>query len=163
MPARCSHCSHVVEETELPRVDGAQVLCPQCQQPMEMPEMTLPFFDPKNIPTARASKTSGGALSDGKRYALVIVDGKEPGKVFPIEKPRVTIGRTDCDVVLDDTELSRQHALIAIDGTNARLEDLGSTNGTFVDGSRIERSVLENRSEFRLGSHQLLFVMTDRD
>ncbi len=81
MPARCPHCSSVVEETELPRMEGAQVLCPECQQPMEMPDMTLQFFDPKEIPTAPASKTSGGALSDGKRYALVVVDGKEPGKV----------------------------------------------------------------------------------
>ena len=163
MPARCPRCSSVVEENELPRINGAQVLCPRCQQPLEMPEMTVPFLDPKNIPTAPASKTSGGALSDNKRYALVIVSGKEPGKVFPIEKARVTIGRKGCDVVLDDTELSRQHALIAIDGTNARLEDLGSTNGTFVGGNRIERADLEDRSEFRVGSHELLFVMTDRE
>ncbi|MEE9264068.1 MAG: FHA domain-containing protein [Vicinamibacteria bacterium] len=163
MPARCPRCSSVVEENELPRMDGAQVLCPQCQQPLEMPEMTVPFLDPKNIPTAPASKSSGGALSDNKRYALVIVSGKEPGKVFPIEKARVTIGRTGCDIVLDDTELSRQHVLIAIDGTNARLEDLGSTNGTFVGGNRIERADLGDRSEFRVGSHELLFVMSDRE
>ncbi len=162
MPARCPRCSSVVEENELPRMDGAQVLCPQCQQPLEMPEMTVPFLDPKDTPTAPASKSSGGALSDNKRYALVIVSGKEPGKVFPIEKARVTIGRTGCDVVLDDTELSRQHALIAIDGTNARLEDLGSTNGTFVEENRVEQVALEDRSEFRVGSHQLLFVMTYR-
>ena len=98
-----------------------------------------------------------------RRYALVIVSGKEPGKVFPIEKVRVTIGRTGCDVVLDDTKLSRQHALITIDGTSARLEDLGSTNGTFVGERRIERADLEDRSEFRVASHQLLFVVTDRN
>ena len=163
MPARCPHCSSVIQETELPRLDGARVLCPECQRPMQMPEMTLPFLDPKDIPTAPASKTSGGALSDNKRYALVIVSGKEPGKVFPIEKARGTIGRTGCDVVLDDTKLSRQHALIAIDGTSARLEDLGSTNGTFVGERRIERADLEDRSEFRVGSHQLLFVVSDRN
>jgi pSer/pThr/pTyr-binding forkhead associated (FHA) protein len=128
-----------------------------------MPEMTVPFVDPKAVPTAPASKVSGGALSDSKRYSLVVVTGKDPGKVFPIEKPRVTIGRSDCDVVLDDTELSRQHAVIAIDGTSARLEDLGSTNGTFVGEKRIEQAALEDRSEFRVGTHQLLFVMADRE
>jgi hypothetical protein len=144
-------------------MDGAQVLCPHCQQPMQMPEMTVPFMDPKGAPTALASKASGGALSDAKRYSLVVVSGKDPGKVFPIEKARVTIGRSDCDIVLDDTELSRQHAVIAIDGTSARLDDLGSTNGTFVGENRIEQAALEDRSEFRVGSHQLLFVMTDRE
>ena len=91
------------------------------------------------------------------------MSGKEPGKVIPIEKARLTIGRSDCDVVLDDTELSRQHALIAINGTNAQLEDLGSSNGTYVGESRIQRAVLDDRSEFRVGSHELLFVMTDRE
>ena len=144
-------------------MEGAQVLCPRCQQPMQMPEMTVPFMDPRAVPTAPALKASGGTLSDSKRYSLVVVTGKDPGKVFPIEKPRITIGRSDCDVVLDDTQLSRQHAVIAIDGTSARLEDLGSTNGTFVEENRIEHAVLQDRSEFRVGAHQLLFVMADRE
>ncbi len=115
------------------------------------------------VPTVFASKESGEALSPDKRYALVVLSGKEPGKVIPIDKARVTIGRTGCDVVLDDTELSRQHVLIAINGTSARLEDLGSTNGTYVDETRVEQAALEDRSEFRIGSHELLFVMTDRE
>jgi NAD-dependent SIR2 family protein deacetylase len=123
MPARCPHCANVVEENELPRMEGARVLCPQCQQPLKMPEMTVPFVDPKAVPTAPASKVSGGALSDSKS----------------------------------------QHAVIAIDGTSARLEDLGSTNGTFVGEKRIEQAALEDRSEFRVGTHQLLFVMADRE
>lgn len=106
---------------------------------------------------------SAGSLSDGKKYAIVVVSGGEPGRVIPIEKPRVTIGRAGCDIVLDDPQLSRQHALVAISGTSARLEDLGSTNGTFVDEKRIEQVELEDRSEFRIGSHELVFVMTDRE
>jgi hypothetical protein len=105
----------------------------------------------------------GRALSPNKRYALVVLSGKEPGKVIPIDKARVTIGRSGCDVVLDDTELSRQHALIAISGAGARLEDLGSTNGTYVGETRIQQASLEDRSEFRIGAHELLFVMTDRE
>jgi len=163
MPARCPHCASVVEEKDLPRMEGAQVLCPQCHQPMQMSEMTVPFADLRMAPTALSSKASGGRLSENKRYTLVVINGNEPGKSVPIEKARVTIGRSGCDVCLDDTELSRQHAVIVIDGTNARLEDLGSTNGTFIGEERIEQVPLDDRSEFRVGTHQLLFVMTDRE
>ena len=162
MSARCSQCGNTVEEKDLPRMDGARVLCPRCQQPMAMPAMTMPFSDAE-VPTVFASRESGGALSPDKRYALVVLSGKEPGKVIPIDKARVTIGRTGCDVVLDDTELSRQHALIAINGTRARLEDLGSTNGIYVDETRVAQADLEDLSEFRIGTHELLFVMTDRE
>jgi len=163
MAARCLHCGNAVKEEDLPRMVGARVLCPRCQQPMEMPAMTIAFSGPDGVPTVFASKDSGGALPPNKRYALVVLSGKEPGKVIPIDKARVTIGRSDCDVVLDDTELSRQHALIAINGASARLEDLGSTNGTYVGETRIQQASLEDRSEFRIGAHELLFVMTDRE
>ncbi len=113
--------------------------------------------------TIPSKAVSGGGLAPGKKYALIIVQGEEPGRVIPIEKSRVTLGRADCDVSLKDPELSRQHALISIHGMNARLEDLGSTNGTFVDGERVETAELSDRSEFRIGFHEFVFVMRDQD
>jgi len=130
---------------------------------MELPAMTMPFADAEAVPTVYATGVSGGELAPNKRYALVVLNGKEPGKVIPIDKARITIGRSDADIVLDDAELSRQHALIAINGMSARLEDLGSTNGTYVEEERIELADLADRFEFRVGNHQLLFVMTDRE
>lgn len=163
MAARCARCGSSLDENNLPRLPGVAVRCPKCNEPMALPEMTMPFGAGAEAPTLVAAKGSGGALLPGKRYALVVLSGKDSGKVIALQKARVTIGRSDCDVVLDDGELSRQHALIAIDGATARLEDLGSTNGTFVDDTRIERAPLEDRSEFRIGSHELLFVMSDAD
>jgi pSer/pThr/pTyr-binding forkhead associated (FHA) protein len=125
--------------------------------------MTMPFTDAEAVPTVYTTGVSGGELSPNKRYALVVLNGKEPGKIIPIDKARITIGRTDADIVLDDVELSRQHALIAINGMSASLEDLGSTNGTYVDEERIQRVDLADRHEFRVGNQQLLFVMTDRE
>jgi S-DNA-T family DNA segregation ATPase FtsK/SpoIIIE len=130
---------------------------------MELPAMTMPLAGAEAIPTVHATAASGGELAPHKRYALVVLNGKEPGKVIPIGRARVTIGRAGADIVLDDAELSRQHALIAINGTTASLEDLGSTNGTYVDDERVQRADLADRSEFRVGSHQLLFSMTDRE
>jgi len=122
----------------------------------------MPFSE-AGTPTLESRKSDRGSLSADKKYALVILNGDDPGRVVSLETPRVVIGRADCDLELDDPQLSRQHALIAINGTNARLEDLGSTNGTFVDEKRIETAELTDRSEFRIGSLELLFVMRDRE
>ena len=64
--------------------------------------------------------------------------------------------------VLDDPEISRQHASIDIHGTNATLLDLGSTNGTYIQGQRVEKGDLKDNSEFRVGTHQLVFRVTYR-
>ena len=46
-------------------------------------------------------------------------------------------------------------------GENAILRDLGSTNGTFVELDRIEQQALNNQMEFRIGSHVLMFIVTE--
>jgi S-DNA-T family DNA segregation ATPase FtsK/SpoIIIE len=149
----CSRCGYELE--------GRGDFCSRCgaqrsglsrTQPLEVAGATI-----------QSKAVSGGGLAPGKKYALIIVQGEEPGRVIPIEKSRITLGRADCDVSLKDPELSRQHALISIHGMNARLEDLGSTNGTFVDGERVDNAELSDRSEFRIGFHEFVFVMRDQD
>src|SRR4051812_48360151 len=64
-----------------------------------------------------------------------------------------TIGREGCDVNLMDPEVSRRHATIVDSGGSLAIEDLGSTNGTFVNGSRITAvTVLSDGDEVRLGN-----------
>ena len=74
---------------------------------------------------------------------------------------RNTIGRAGADVTIDDAEASRVHAAVEILGEHAILRDLGSTNGTFVELDRIEQHVLNNQNEFRIGSHVLMFIVTE--
>lgn len=138
--------------------------CPDCGAPRPDPSWTLPVSQDFGN-TLESSRGAGGSLTPGKKYALVVVagTGDAAGRVIPIEKSRVTLGRMDCDVVLDDPQLSRQHAIVSIQGTTARLEDLGSTNGTFVDEERIQQAELSDRTEFRIGAHQLVFVVRDED
>jgi pSer/pThr/pTyr-binding forkhead associated (FHA) protein len=90
---------------------------------------------------------------------LEVLDGNEPGKIYLIEKFSITIGRQNCDIRLDDPEISRQHAVLTIEGDAVILEDLGSVNGTFIEGQRIERARLEAGTTFRLGTHQLVFLV----
>ena len=158
MVVPCVRCGATLPER--PDRGSAATACPRCGAPYPDPNRTQPFAAAAQR-TIESRAVTGGALASGKRYALVIVNGAMPGQVVPIEKPRVTLGRAECDVVLDDPELSRQHALISINGSSARLEDLGSTNGTFVDEERIEQAELDDRSEFRIGSHHIVFVVRD--
>jgi S-DNA-T family DNA segregation ATPase FtsK/SpoIIIE len=145
-------------EDELPRLsDVARVLCPKCGEPVTLPEMTIPL----SIAQVKSQLPEDG-LSPDKKYALLVLSGTDTGKVISIEQPTITIGRSGCDVILDDPELSRRHARIHIRGTEGDLEDMGSTNGTFVGEQRIDRVVIENRSKFRVGGVELAFVVTDR-
>jgi len=69
---------------------------------------------------------------------LVMTKGPQPGQTFGLEKDLIMIGRApDNDVVINHPEVSRQHARLTRRGTAVVLEDLGSTNGTFVNGVRL--------------------------
>ncbi len=102
-------------------------------------------------------------LDRDKVVSLVVIDGPLKGKVFPVIKPRVLLGRCEGDIVLEDSEISRKHCALEVHGTTAVLADLGSTNGTFVDDERIETHQLEHMSEFRLGSTLVMFSSRPKD
>lgn len=71
-------------------------------------------------------------------FRLVMRSGPTVGKVFPLEKAELFVGRDlSNDVVINDPEISRRHARLFQQGNSFVLEDLGSTNGTFVNGQRI--------------------------
>lgn len=154
MSLNCPSCEYPIDE-ELPRLDEAKVLCPRCGEPLTLPEMTMPL----NVVSPAKSQTH---LDPTKKYALLVLSGVNPGQVIPVETDTVTIGRSGCSVLLDDAEISRRHAVIRIDGDEATIEDLGSTNGTFVEDKKVKSATIVNRSKFRVGLHELAFVVTDR-
>src|SRR2546423_3514337 len=72
-----------------------------------------------------------------------------------------TLGREGCDVNLMDPEVSRRHAAIRSEGGSLAIEDLGSTNGTFVNGERITVvTVLRHGDSVRLGDTVLTIRST---
>lgn len=115
------------------------------------------------ITTSGLAAAGAFELPTDKKYSVAVLDGKASGEIFEIVKTRTTLGRAGTDIVLDDPECSRQHALIEILGARVTISDLQSTNGTFVDGKRVDKGDLENQTEFRIGDHVLMLIITERE
>lgn len=76
-------------------------------------------------------------------YRLIIQNGTGMGTEFPLDKNELFLGRDlTSDLVINDAEVSRRHLRIVLDGATYRIEDLGSTNGTFIHGQRLVGPVL---------------------
>lgn len=71
-------------------------------------------------------------------FRLVMRSGPTVGKIFPLDKNELFLGRDlSNDIVINDPEISRRHSRLFLQGNSYILEDLGSTNGTFVNGQRL--------------------------
>jgi predicted component of type VI protein secretion system len=84
--------------------------------------------------------------------ALLARSGPLAGRRFELADPEVILGRENAAITLADEETSRRHAAIRVIAGTVVIEDLGSTNGTFVDGRRIETTTeLVGGETIRLG------------
>ena len=93
---------------------------------------------------------------------LVIVHGGPPGARFDLREDAI-IGRVDAGILLDDDEVSRYHAIVRVGEGGADITDLGSTNGTYVDGRRLTgRAQLIDGSLIRVGRTELRVVLAGR-
>ena len=87
---------------------------------------------------------------------LRVVSGPAAGRTVDVDE-EVVIGREDSDLDIDDLELSRRHAVVRRFANRLQVEDLGSTNGTFVDGNRIaEPTLLGGGAEIKIGTTVLV-------
>ncbi|SFU07818.1 FOG: FHA domain [Geodermatophilus amargosae] len=87
---------------------------------------------------------------------VLVVDG--PGTRHELTTGRNVIGRgTDADIRLPDTGVSRKHVDVVLDSGTAVVEDLGSTNGTLVNGRRVTRQALSDGDVIRIGHSVLVY------
>ncbi|MGE5072380.1 MAG: FHA domain-containing protein [Anaerolineae bacterium] len=76
-------------------------------------------------------------------YQFVMRSGPTPGATFSLEGDQLTIGRDSASAIaINDAEISRKHARLTFQGGKYVIEDLGSTNGTFVNGQRLASPVV---------------------
>lgn len=77
-----------------------------------------------------------------------------------LTKPRMTIGRhPSSDIVIAHRAVSAQHAALTVSASDIQVEDLGSTNGTFVNGQRIARQTLADRDVIKVALHTISYVV----
>jgi pSer/pThr/pTyr-binding forkhead associated (FHA) protein len=102
----------------------------------------------------------------GQQFALRFLAGKLQGVDYPLEDlldvREVVLGRSrDVDVVLDETMVSRRHAKLYVEYGELRIEDLGSTNGTFVNGQKVQQIALKEGDRILVGTSLMKLILVD--
>ncbi len=106
---------------------------------------------------AIASLPSASAL-------LIVRRGPNIGARFLLDSDSTTAGRhPDADIFLDDVTVSRSHTDFLRHGSAFELKDLGSLNGTYFDGVRIENALLTDGAEVQIGKFRLTFYASRKD
>jgi len=180
MQVTCPQCRAVYRYDEA-RFGGAaskRLKCPKCG---DVFEIANPYHDAMDAtgtskdsrkaerpPSTRVPSPESPELPElpelprDMRFSLAILAGADAGRVHTLNKPRLFIGRgAGSDVQVRDAEVSRRHVMLEIRGETATLTDLGSTNGTWVAGERVEHAVLRHQGEFTIGATTLMFLVTE--
>jgi len=101
---------------------------------------------------AKTQTTDPAVPPAAQRARLRINSGFYEGLEWELDRPSTVIGRgRNADLVLNEATISRAHALFGYDGVEAFVQDLGSTNGTLVNGARENRKPLAHGDELRMG------------
>ncbi len=108
----------------------------------------------ERVATGTVRISSGSTESSVSWQGVIEVDGRR----HPLTSARTVIGRgSDADITISDAGSSRRHAEILWDGERGMLRDLGSTNGTKVDGQKIREAALAPDTSFTIGRTELVF------
>ena len=140
-------------------------LCPICNEVLAERDEACPRCGFKLIGATEAFKpvkdTSGQATqtpAQKKTPVLRVIKGSYSGQEFAMGEGTFTVGRDpSCDLFLSNMTVSRHHATITIDASGARIEDEGSTNGTWINGNIIDRSVLLDGSLVQIGVFEMIY------
>ena len=114
--------------------------------------------------TKEKETTGSVELPKNLDVMVVVIEGKQVGQEYPILKSKVTLGREggNADVIIADAGISRQHAEISMDKISWYFRDLGSTNGTMKNGTRIVRATLRHGEKFKIGETTLQFLCEEK-
>ena len=131
-------------------------------QPQPRPAPAAPPVDAPPAPTMvyrpREPEAAGAEDAPPPAVEREVVTLTIDGRVYPVASRRVVLGRSrECDISLPDSNVSRRHAELVQEGATYWLADLGSTNGTELNGERVDRAKLADGDRITLGSTDVVF------
>jgi diguanylate cyclase (GGDEF)-like protein len=106
--------------------------------------------------TVVATSLAPAAPTGGKRAQLVVLAGSNVGEMYNLQGTLVLGRGRDADIRVQGDGISRQHARMKVGTDAVEFEDLGSTNGSFVNGERVARCALQDGDKIQLGSATIL-------
>ncbi len=122
------------------------------------PQMQVPkpIMKPQRVPTM-TEQAGPPVESNNKGKRLFLIDST--GKSIPINKDHFIVGRSkSCDMVIVSSKVSRQHAGVSRESDGYFIEDLGSANGIWHNGEKIQRKKIADGAEFAISEEVLKFV-----
>ena len=111
----------------------------------------------ESVPLGAVAIEVGEAATHNAQYSLRMLKGVPPDRVYSVDGT-TRVGRGDeSEIVLVDPSVSRAHAIVEIEGAQPVVRDLGSTNGTFVNGRRVSVEALRDGDELQFGNTRMRF------
>ena len=100
-----------------------------------------------------------GKLEGFSGWGLIVERGAQAGRTYPLEEGSNRVGRhLRSRILLDDITVSRRHCRLTVEGDRIAVEDEGSTNGTYVNGARMESARLQPGDRLMVGRFHLVVV-----
>jgi len=119
----------------------------------------LPLQDRAEHPL---TKDEAGRIKDLSGYALIVERGPQAGMAYLLSSGNTTVGRhPESDIFLNDVTVSRHHCRFVVTGDKLRVEDSGSTNGTYVNEQRVDSAELHAGDEVLVGRFHFLVAQGD--
>jgi len=147
---RCPSCA-----ADIP--DG-RTTCPACGAVIET-DPTVVFVPVPGVQNPPFTPEQAGALGGISGFALVVDRGPRAGMTYLLPEGNTTVGRHPAsDIFLDDVTVSRHHCRFLAGNGDLVVEDSGSTNGTYVNGGRVDRAALAPGDQVVVGRFHLLVV-----
>ena len=117
--------------------------------------MSTDFDDETKV--ANGAEVQKPGTRDRDRAYLIVLAGSAVGEMYKLSKDETVIGRgSQADIQVIDEGISRRHTAIRLEGGQVLATDLGSTNGTFLNGERITRQALSDGDKIQVGSTTIL-------
>ena len=164
----CPGCGHVNRSKSVSKeVSGSKKIKSSSQDSAPLKTMLFPvdasLKDDEKSAIERATAGRTAALSSHHTIALTIIEGDQKGNRFMIDKPDVLIGRSQTDIMLKDSEVSRRHCKISCYNDLVVLQDMGSANGTLLNQNLVRKAFLNDQDKIQVGGTVFQFEMKPKE